>query len=182
MSEEAIKRGKGIIANPEFFLTFTLALVVGSALAITTLFSWMDYDEQGNFEGIRLWAIGLVALIAIIAAVAKFTGLGQRLFVIMMSAGALFAGLLAIVVVTVLWFSPESGMAFTELPLSFDAGEITGYGNPAVAILLLLSMIGLAPAVIYGERILPLFVAFVSGVWGILSIIIFVMALLGITE
>jgi len=33
----------------------------------------------------------------------------------------------------------------------------------------------LAPAVIYGESILPIFVAFVAGVWGILSVIVFVM-------
>ena len=38
-------------------------------------------------------------------------------------------------------------------------------------------MIGLAPAVIVGERILPLFVAFLAGVWGVMSVIVFVMVM-----
>jgi hypothetical protein len=43
------------------------------------------------------------------------------------------------------------------------------------ASLMALLIVALAPAVIAGERILPIFVAFVAGVWGLLSIIVFFM-------
>ena len=72
----------------------------------------------------------------------------------------LVAGAAAIFVVTYLWAIP--------------AGD-GGHGSPLWAGVLALLMIALPIASIAGERILPIFVAFMAGVWGIVSVIVFVM-------
>ena len=182
MSEAAIKKGKGIVANPDFFLTFTLSGIFVVALIGTFLAAWLDYDEEHNFEGVRWWAIGLVVAIVAVAGIAKATGLGQRLFVLMMSFAALLSGILSLLVVFLLWMAPESGMELMDLPLSFETVSVEGHDSVLLAIVMALIILGLAPAVIFGERVLPLFVAFIAGVWGILSVIIFVMVIFGLHE
>lgn len=159
-SESAIQKGKGIVANPEFFLTFFLAAIMGVAAIFTIGIS-------------GLWGWIMTGVVVALAATAHFTGLGQRFFVILMSIGGLIGGIVSFFAITLLWIAPEGGMqVFGE--------TLSGHGQPAIAALLGLIMLGLAPAVIFGEKILPLFVALVAGAWGVLSVIIFVMVIIGV--
>ncbi|MEC7519120.1 MAG: hypothetical protein VYE22_04605 [Myxococcota bacterium] len=143
-TEAAIAKGKGILANPEFFLTFFLAGAMGIAAVLSV-----------GVSGV--WGWGLVAVAALLAAIAHFSGLGQKFFVILLALFGFGAGAASVVVVSYLWFAEHS--------------------EPLWGGLLALIMVVLAPAVIVGERILPLFVAFLAGVWGVMSIIVFVMVM-----
>jgi hypothetical protein len=149
---------------------------------MTFIAAWMNYDDEMHFEGVRWWAIGLVVSIAAVAGIAKITGLGQKLFVLMMSTAALLSGLTSLIVVFLLWMAPEDGMAMADIPLSMEEVTLEGHDSIALALLMAVIILGLAPAVIFGERILPLFVALVAGAWGILSVIVFVMAIFGLHE
>ena len=154
-SEAAIQKGKGLLSNPEFFLSFFLAAAMGIAGLLSV-----------GVSGV--WGWGLIATSAILAAVAHFTGLGQRFFVILLSLFGFLAGALAVVVVTLLWAAPADGWMIM--------GEtLQGHGNVLMAAIFFVIGIAVPPAVIYGERILPLFIAFIAGIWGIMSVIIFVM-------
>lgn len=158
-TEASILKGKGLVSNPEFFITFTLSIlfgVVGSAVVFT---SWLDYGDEG-FEGIRFWAIGLVTVLAALFAVAWFSGLGEKLFVIVVAAFGALGGVMSVITVSFLWAMPEAD---------------GGHGQPIYAALLALVIIILPIASIAGERILPLFVGFVAAIWGVLSVIVFVM-------
>lgn len=146
-SEAAIQKGKGIVANPEFILTFFLAGSMGIA-AVGTI----------GISGI--WGWGLIGVTAALAAISVFTGMGQKFFVILLALVSFLIGVGVIWVLGYLWAIP--------------AGD-GGHGQPLWAGVLALLMIALPVATIYGERILPLFVGFIAGVWGILSVIIFVM-------
>ena len=154
-SEAAIQKGKGLLSNPEFFLAFFLASAMGVAGLLTI-----------GISGIWGWA--LIALSAILAAVAHFTGLGQRFFVILLSLAGFAAGALAVLVVTLLWAAPPEGWnVFGEL--------LQGHGNVLMALVFFIVGVAVPPAAIYGERILPLFIAFLAAIWGVMSVIIFVM-------
>lgn len=154
-SEAAIQKGKGILANPEFFLAFFLAATMGAAGLLTV-----------GISGV--WGWSLVALSGILAAVAHFTGLGQRFFVILMSLFGLLSGILAVVCVTLLWAAPAEGWMIM--------GEtLQGHGNALMALVFFVVGVAVPPAVIYGEKILPLFIAFLAAIWGVMSVIIFVM-------
>ncbi|HJL17617.1 MAG TPA: hypothetical protein RMH99_18280 [Sandaracinaceae bacterium LLY-WYZ-13_1] len=142
-SEAAIRKGKGIVSNPEFFLAFFLAAAMGIAGVLSV-----------GVSGV--WGWGLIAGVAVLAAIAHFTGLGQRFFVILLSLAGLVAGLVSAYVVFYLWaFEHEQAL----------------WGG-----LLALLLVVMPVAAIAGERILPLFVAFLAGVWGVMSVIVFVMA------
>lgn len=141
-SEAAIQKGKGIVANPEFFLTFFLATAMGIAGTLSI-----------GVSGV--WGWGLAAIVGALAAIAHFTGLGQRFFVILLSLAGIAAGMTSASVVFYLWGVEQEQVIWGAL--------------------LALLMVALPVAAIAGERILPLFVAFLAGVWGILSIIVFVM-------
>lgn len=168
-TEAAIQKGKGIVANPEFILSFGLAAILGIAGTTSIIASWLDYNEEGVFEGIRIGSILLVISIAVLmgAAVAvRNTAIGgEGLFVGLVALFGLCAGITAVLTLFLLWGSPaEHGWMGVE-----------GFDNPLIGILFAILLLILAPAVIYGESILPIFVGFIAGVWGILSIIIFVM-------
>lgn len=161
MSTEAtIQKGKGIVANPEFLLTFGLAILLGFAGTLTIFVSWLDFGTDGVFEGVWLWAIGIVTVVAALFAVAWFSGLGEKLFVALVALGGLLSGILSTIVLSYLWAVPEAD---------------GGHGQPLYAALLALVIIAMPIATIAGEKILPLFVGFLAAVWGILSVIVFVM-------
>jgi len=159
-SEAAIQKGKGIVSNPEFFITFTLSILFGIVGAGVLATSWLDYAETGEFEGVRFWAIGLIALVGAVFAVAWFSGLGEKLFVLVVAAFGVITGIGSVITLSVLWGMPEAD---------------GGHGEPIYAALLALVIIILPIASIAGERILPLFVGFLSAIVGIFSVIIFVM-------
>ena len=69
-TEAAIQKGKGIVANPEFILSFGLAAFLGIAGTTSVIASWLDYNEEGVFEGIRLGSILLVVALAVLMGVA----------------------------------------------------------------------------------------------------------------
>lgn len=156
-NEAAIQKGKGIVANPEFILTFFLsaALAVGGLMSIAA--SWMTTDTETH-EWTGLTGIVLMAVLAGLMVAAKF--LGERLFVGIIALMGLLAGIAAVLVVAYLWATPTGD---------------GGHANPLVAGLISLLLLGLPPATIFGERVLPLFVAFLAGVWGVMSVIVFVM-------
>lgn len=161
MSTEAtIQKGKGIVANPEFLLTFGLAIVLGFAGTLTIFVSWLDFGDNAAFEGVRLWAIGIVTVVAALFALAWFSGLGEKLFVVLVAFGGLVSGILSTIVLSYLWAMPEAD---------------GGHGAPLYAALLALVIIAMPIATIAGEKILPLFVGFLAAVWGVLSVIVFVM-------
>ncbi len=156
-TEAAIQRGKGIVANPEFILTFFLAAVLGIAGAMTIMASWMTSDAETH-EWTGLTGVVLIGFLALLMVAAKF--LGERLFVGLIALMGLLAGIASILMVGYLWAAPTGD---------------GGHGNPLVAGLIALLILGLPPATIFGERVLPLFVAFLAGVWGVMSVIVFVM-------
>ncbi len=159
-SEAAIQRGKGIVSNPAFFMIFFIAAAMGIAGMSTIVLSWLDYTEEGVFEGIRVGAIGLVASIAILFAVAWFSGLGEKLFVALIALGGLVGGLTSAAAVFYLW------------------GPL--HGEYIWASLLALLLVAMPVAAIAGEKVLPLFVAFIAGVWGVLSVIVLTMVVLNL--
>ena len=72
--------------------------------------------------------------------------------------------------VTLLWAAPAEGwMLFGE--------TLQGHGNILMALVFFVVGIAVPPAVIYGERILPLFIAFLAAIWGVMSVIVFVMVI-----
>ncbi|MGE0790266.1 MAG: hypothetical protein AB7S26_31615 [Sandaracinaceae bacterium] len=156
-SEAAIQKGKGIVANPEFVLTFFLAAALGIAGAMSILASWMTTDAETHaWSGLP--GVVIIAVLGVLMVAARF--LGERLFVGLIALMGLLAGIGAVMVVGYLWASPTGD---------------GGHANPLVAGLIALLMLGLPPATIFGERVLPLFVAFLAGVWGVMSVIVFVM-------
>ena len=159
-SEASIQKGKGIVANPEFFLTFGLSLGLLIAGSIVIVASFMGTDEHGAISGVRPWAIGVVTVLALLFAIAWFSGLGEKLFVGLVAFAGVLAGILSVIVISYLWAMPEAD---------------GGHGSPLYAALLALTIIALPIASIAGERILPLFVGFLAAVWGVLSVIVFVM-------
>lgn len=146
-TEAAIQRGRGLIANPAFFMIFLIAGAMGIAGVLSIGVSGM-------------WGWGLAAVTAILFGVAWITGLGERLFVGLLALGGLASGVLSVLVVWHLWGPTQ--------------------GEHVWAALIALILLALAPAAIAGERILPLFVAFVAGIWGIVSVIVFVMVVSGL--
>ena len=167
-TEASIQKGKGLVSNPEFFITFSLSIIFGILGAGVVFTSWLDYDEAGAFEGVRLWAIGLITIVAALFAVAWFSGLGEKLFVLVVAVFGLLGGILSVITVSYLWAMPEAD---------------GGHGAPLYAALLALVIIVLPIASIAGERILPLFVGFIAAIWGVLSVIIFVMVVfIGVEE
>ena len=144
-TESAIRKGKGIVANPEFFLTFFLAGAMGIARVLSVGVS-------------GYWGWGLIGAVAALAVGAYF--LGQNLFVMLLALGGLLTGILSAVVVFYLWGIEH---------------EQALWGG-----LLALILVVLPPGVIFGERILHLFVAFMAGAWGILSILVFINVLIGV--
>jgi len=168
-SEAAIKKGKGLVANPEFILAFCLAAFLGVAGATTIIASWMDFNEEGVFEGMRIWAVLMIVILAVLMGIAAFlvrAGHGaEALFVGLVAVMGLLAGLTSVATLFLLWMAPSDGSLM----------GVEGFGMPLVGTLIAVLLLVLAPAAIYGERILPIFVGFIAGVWGILSIIVFVM-------
>lgn len=148
-SEAAIQRGKGLISNPAFFMIFTIAAAMGIAGMITIGISGP-------------WGWGLVGVEAVLFAVAALTGLGEKLFVLLIALAGLLGGAASTFVVFYLW------------------GPV--HGQYLRAGLLALLMVVLPVAAIAGERVLPLFVAFLAGLWGVISIIVFVMVVFGMGE
>ena len=176
-SEAAIKKGKGIVSNPEFILAFGLSAFLGVAGAMSIIASWLHYDEEGVFHGVRIWAIVIIAVLTVLMGIAAFlvrAGHGaEALFVGLVAFCGLCAGLVSIGSLFLLWMAPPDGSLM----------GVEGFGMPLIAALFALLLLILAPAVIYGERILPIFVAFIAGVWGIMSIIVFVMVVfIGVEE
>ena len=168
-SEAAIQKGKGIVANPEFILAFALAAFLGVAGATCIIASWLNFDEEGVFQGVRLWAIVTIAVLFFLLGIAGFlirAGHGaEALFVGLVAVVGFISGIVTIIALFLLWMAPSDGTMM----------GVEGFGMPLIGALIALLLLILAPAVIYGERILPIFVAFVAGVWGILSVIVFVM-------
>lgn len=168
-TEAAIQKGKGIVANPEFILSFGLSAFLGIAGVTSIIASWLDYNEEGTFEGIRIGAVVMVILLGVLVGVAvavRNTSVGaEGMFVGLVALFGLCAGITAVLVLFLLWGSPahEGWMG------------VEGFDKPLIGALIAVLLMVLAPAAIYGESILPIFVAFVAGVWGIMSVIIFVM-------
>lgn len=105
-----------------------------------------------------MWGYVLTGVTVALFGLAWVTGLGERLFVGILALVSLAAWVAVTVLVCMLWWSH---------------GEIlwaVGLGLFSVA----------APiAAIAGEKVLPLLIAFVAGVFGVLSIIVFVMVVAG---
>lgn len=156
-TEASIQRGKGIVANPEFILAFFLAASLGIAGTITVIASFMTQDLETH-EWTGLTGVVIVVVLTALAVATRF--LGERLLVGIIALAGLLAGIAAILIVGYLWAAPTGD---------------GGHGSPLVAGLIGLLILGLPPAVIFGERVLPLFVAFLAGIWGIMSVIVFVM-------
>ncbi|MBX3271292.1 MAG: hypothetical protein KF729_13585 [Sandaracinaceae bacterium] len=168
-TEAAIQKGKGIVANPEFILTFGLTAFLGIGGATSVFASWLDYDDEFRFEGIRVVAVAVIVALAVLMGIAvavRNTAIGgDGLFVGLVAVAGVVAGFIAILTLFLLWGSPpQNGWM-----------DVAGFDKPLIAALIAVLLMVLAPAVIYGESILPIFVAFLAGVWGILSVIIFVM-------
>jgi len=168
-TEAAIQKGKGIVANPEFIISFGLSALFAVAGCITALASWLDFSEEHEFEGVRLWAIGLVVVLGVLAGIATFlnrSGHGEEaLFTGLVAFAGVVAGIVAVITLFLLWGSPaEAGWLGVE-----------GFGKPLIGAMIAVLLLVMAPAAIYGESILPIFIAFIAGVWGILSVIVFVM-------
>ncbi|MCB9595928.1 MAG: hypothetical protein H6719_24625 [Sandaracinaceae bacterium] len=168
-TEAAIQKGKGIVANPEFILTFGLSAFLGIGGVTSLICSWLDYSEEGVFEGINVLAVVLVVVLAGLmgAAVAvRNTSIGgEGLFVGLVALFGLCAGITAVLVLFLLWGSPS------------DAGwlGVEGFNKPLIGALIGVLLLILAPATIYGESILPIFIALIAGAAGVLSVITFVM-------
>lgn len=168
-SEAAIRKGKGIVANPEFVLAFGLCAFLGVSAVVSIYASWFHYNEEGVFQGIRIWAIVIILVLTVLMVIAGFlirAGHGaEALFIGIVAIMGLLAGFVTIATIFLLWMAPADGSTM----------GVEGFGMPIVGVFISVLMVILAPAVIYGERILPIFVAFIAGVWGILSIIVFAM-------
>lgn len=106
-----------------------------------------------------VWGWGLTAITAVLFGLAWVTGLGERLFVGFLS-----------VVAAVSWLA-VTWVAF---------GALAAQGQMIWGVVLVVFNIVGPPAVIMGEKVLPLLVALVGGLFGILSIIVFVMVMAGI--
>lgn len=156
-TEASIQRGKGIVANPEFILAFFLAAALGIAGTITIIASFMTSNPETH-EWTGLTGVVIVAVLTGLMAAAKFVG--ERLFVWIVALMGILSGIASILIIGYLWAAPTGD---------------GGHGNPLVAGLIGLLILGLPPATIFGERVLPLFVAFLAGIWGIMSVIVFVM-------
>lgn len=102
-----------------------------------------------------VWGWGLTAITAVLFGVAWVSGLGERLFVGLLALAGLASGVLSTIVVFYLWGPVHEQYLWASL-LAF-------------------LMVALPPAAIAGERILPIFVAFVAGIWGLMSVIVFFM-------
>jgi len=168
-TEADIQKGKGLLANPEFILTFGLSAFLAIAGTVSIIASWLNTSEEGAIDGIRIGAVvTIVVLGALLAGAAVLERMGhgaEALLMGLVMAIGVAAGIVAVLTLFMLWGSPpDNGWMGVE-----------GFDKPLIAALIAVLMIVLAPAVIYGESILPIFVAFVAGVWGILSVIVFVM-------
>lgn len=109
-----------------------------------------------------VWGWVLVAIEAALFAVAALTGMGEKLFVGLIALFGLIGGAVSTYVVFYLW------------------GPV--HGQYLRAGLLALLIVVLPVAAIAGERVLPLFVAFLAGLWGVISVIVFVMVVFGMGE
>lgn len=143
-SEAAILRGKGLVSNPAFFMIFAIAASMGVAGLVSV-------GVSGT------WGWGLAGGTAALFGVAWVTGLGEKLFVVLLALVGFLSGLLSTYIVFHLW------------------GPV--HDNYLVGSLLAVVIAALPIAAIAGEKVLPLFVAFVAGVWGVTSIIVLVMVL-----
>lgn len=168
-SEAAIQKGKGLVANPEFILAFGLSAFLGVAGATSIFASWLNFDAEGVFQGVRIWAVVTIAVLAVLMGIAGFlvrAGHGaEALFVGLVAVIGFASGITSVITLFLLWMAPSDGTLL----------GVEGFGMPLIGGLIAMLLLILAPAVIYGERILPIFVAFIAGVWGILSVIVFVM-------
>lgn len=104
-----------------------------------------------------VWGWVLVAIEGVLFAVAALTGLGEKLFVGLIALFGLFGGAVSTYVVFYLWGPMHEQYLWAGL--------------------LSLLIVVLPVASIAGERVLPLFVAFLAGVWGVISVIVLVMVL-----
>jgi hypothetical protein len=168
-TEAAIQKGKGIVANPAFLMIFTLVACVLGAGSFTALLSFLDFcitheecgsTQVGGFQAINFVAIILLIIIAILFGVAWFTGLKENLFIGLIVLMGIGSGFLADGIVVYMW-----GIEHDEWLIALVLAVVIGAIPPIVLIL---------------ERygILPLFVAFAAAVWGVLSIFIFVLAVI----
>lgn len=175
-SEAAIRKGKGIIANPEFILAFGLSALFGVAGTVSVIASWLDYDPEHVFEGMNIGAIVMVAALTVILTVAGILekkGHGaEALLIGLVAVLGILSGIVTIITLFLLWASPADGSWV----------GVHGFGMAPVGALIAVLLLVLAPSVIYGERILPIFVAFIAGVWGVLSVIVFVFVMIGAGE
>lgn len=148
-SEAAILRGKGVISNPAFFMIIFLAGSMGLAGLLTIGVSgWIGWTL----------AAGTFALLGAGAAVAKFFGDMERLFIGLLAFIAALAWIGSTIVVFDLWW---------------------GHEMYVWAVGLIVFNIVLPVAAIMGERVLPLLIAFLAGAFGILSIVVFFMVVAG---
>lgn len=143
-SESAIQRGKGLIANPAFFMIFVISVGMGVA-------------GLGSIGVSGVTGYILAGVTAAVFAAAWFSGLGERLFVALIALAGLISGVVSAYVVFHLW------------------GPV--HGEYLWAALLALLIVVLPVGAIAGERVLPIFVALFAGVFGVLSVIVFVMVL-----
>jgi hypothetical protein len=146
-TEAAIERGRGIVANPAFFLIFFISASMGIA-------------GLGSIGISGVWGWGLAALTAITFGIAWVTGLGEKLFVAMIALLGLVSGLVTAYVVFYLW-----GVVHH----SYLWGSV-----------LALTMVVMPVAVVMGERVLPLIVGFMAGIWGVVSLIVFSMVVFNV--
>lgn len=165
-TEAAIQKGKGLISNPAFFMIFALCAALLGAGFFTMLLSWLDYcgalEEgcggvaAGGFQGIRFFAIGLVGVVAVLFAIAWFTGLKENLFIGLIVVMGFLSGCLADYLVFHVW--------------------VVEHDSIVLGMFLVVVFAVLPPTVLVLERfgILPLFVAFGAAIWGVISVIVFV--------
>ncbi len=104
-----------------------------------------------------MWGWVLTAVAGALFAVAWVTGLGEKLFVGLIALFGLLGGATSTYVVFYLWGPMHEQYLW--------------------AALLATLIVVLPVAAIAGERVLPLFVAFLAGVWGVISVIVLVMVL-----
>lgn len=173
-TEAAIQKGKGIVSNPAFLMIFTLcACLLGAGLGTILLFS-MDFcipheecgaTQVGAFQGLRFVVPIILVIVAALFGVAWFTGMKENLFIGLIVLMGIASGFVSELTLLWLW-----GFAHEEWLIFFVLAVVIASLPPIVLIL---------------ERygILPLVVAFVAAVWGVLSIIIFVLAVIvGVEE
>lgn len=155
LSEESITRGTSFLAKPEFLLIFLLGfLMLGVGIVATLVAKATGWITVGS--------------IALIGAAAYFSGLGEKLLVLIVALIGLVGGLVGIGVVNVMLLGQQS-LNSTLLLAVIDVMALAGVGS-AVA---LAFRSDAGP----GEQLLSVVVAIASTLFLLTSVVVVAIAM-----